>query len=57
METRAPWSTHLSTSRPSPSCTAPAEHRPLPADSHLAQAVTVLARAQQNAISDRRPQP
>lgn len=26
-------------------CTDPAEHRPLPADSHLAQAITVLARA------------
>ncbi|WP_262706435.1 MULTISPECIES: transposase, partial [Streptomyces] len=30
-----------------------AQHRTLPADSHLAQAVTVLARAQQDAVSDR----
>ncbi|WP_367321800.1 IS110 family transposase [Streptomyces sp. HUAS ZL42] len=33
--------------------TDPAEHRPLPADSHLAQAVAVLARAQQDAVWDR----
>ncbi|MEV5533529.1 IS110 family transposase [Streptomyces prunicolor] len=33
--------------------TDPAEHRPLPADSHLAQAITVLARAQQDAVWDR----
>ncbi|MEV6013522.1 IS110 family transposase [Streptomyces sp. NPDC051976] len=33
--------------------TDPAEHRPLPADSHLAQAITVLARAQQDAVRDR----
>ncbi|MGA5247446.1 IS110 family transposase [Streptomyces pseudogriseolus] len=33
--------------------TDPAEHRPLPADSHLAQAITVLARAHQDAVWDR----
>ncbi|MER6416515.1 IS110 family RNA-guided transposase [Streptomyces humidus] len=33
--------------------TDPAEHRPLPADSHLSQAITVLARAQQDAVRDR----
>ncbi|MBW8796365.1 MAG: IS110 family transposase [Streptomyces sp.] len=33
--------------------TDPAEHRPLSADSHLAQAITVLARAQQDAVWDR----
>ncbi|MFD5714350.1 IS110 family transposase [Streptomyces pharetrae] len=33
--------------------TDPAEHRPLPTDSHLAQAITVLARAQQDAVWDR----
>ncbi|MFJ5221238.1 IS110 family transposase [Streptomyces sp. NPDC088354] len=33
--------------------TDPAEHRPLPTDSELAQAITVLARAQQDAVWDR----
>jgi hypothetical protein len=31
----------------------PALHRPLPADSELAQAIAVLARAQQDAVWDR----
>ncbi|WP_431965696.1 IS110 family transposase [Actinacidiphila sp. bgisy160] len=33
--------------------TDPAEHRPLPADSELAQAIAILARAQQDAVWDR----
>ena len=40
-----------------PTCCAPTSHvhRPLPADTELAQAIAVLARAQQDAVWDRTP--
>ncbi len=54
--TRSPGRNPTTATRLSwPACCAPtsASHRPLPADSELAQAIAVLARAQQDAVRDR----